>query len=127
MLSASTSRHIRGEFPPPAGLLDQAKMVLITYDPAWDTPEVLREYEQRGLELDDRTMFLRPSVHSEHSLLICFVAYFLNRWALEIQMPGSSRGVGSVVMPRTVSGTPYDVDGLFAPHGSKQETCWQQY
>jgi protein SCO1/2 len=52
-----------------AGLLEQVKLVLITYDALYDTPKVMRDYaEKNHLVLDDRLMYLRPAVDPKHRL-----------------------------------------------------------
>jgi protein SCO1/2 len=52
-----------------AGLLDRVNLVMITYDPLYDTPKVLEDYSKRlGLRLDDHVMFFRPPVDPEYRL-----------------------------------------------------------
>jgi len=52
-----------------AGILDRIRLVLITYDPAWDTPvRVTRYARDIGLAVDDRTLFLIPNVDDRQSL-----------------------------------------------------------
>jgi protein SCO1/2 len=51
------------------GLLNQVKLILITYDAQYDTPKVMREYAGRnGLNLDEHALFLRPAVDAQHNL-----------------------------------------------------------
>ncbi len=51
------------------GLLTKVRLLLVTYDADWDTPEVLRKYSERyKLALDDHVMFLRPAPDPYHRL-----------------------------------------------------------
>lgn len=51
------------------GLLNQVKLVLISYDAQYDTPKVMRDYAERNdLELDEHALFLRPQADAQHRL-----------------------------------------------------------
>ena len=51
------------------GLREKVKLVLITYDAQYDTPQVMRDYATRNqLALDEHALYLRPGVDPEHKL-----------------------------------------------------------
>ena len=53
-----------------AGIESNVRLLLISYDPAYDTPKRLRQYgEQRGLKFTNAKM-LRPSPRDTHELLM---------------------------------------------------------
>ncbi len=53
-----------------AGLDERVNLVLMTYDPVFDTPEPLERYgTDRGLVFNDRVMMLRPGVERFRELL----------------------------------------------------------
>lgn len=57
----ATMARLRGQLAS-RGLLDDVRLVIVTYDAKHDAPEDLRRYAERlGLFLDDQTLFLRPS------------------------------------------------------------------
>jgi cytochrome oxidase Cu insertion factor (SCO1/SenC/PrrC family) len=52
-----------------AGLSDRVRLLLVSYDPGYDTPVVLRSYAKvHSLRLDDRALFLQPELDPGHVL-----------------------------------------------------------
>jgi cytochrome oxidase Cu insertion factor (SCO1/SenC/PrrC family) len=52
-----------------SNLAQRVRLLLITFDPAYDTPTVMRAFARlNGLHLDQNTVFLRPEPDHEHRL-----------------------------------------------------------
>jgi protein SCO1/2 len=64
----SAMGELRGDLER-SGLLGKVRLLLVTYDPAYDTPAVLRSFARfNGLRLDSNALFLQPAQDGEHRL-----------------------------------------------------------
>lgn len=67
-LAASTMAKLQAEVEK-AGLSDQVQLVVMSYDPEFDSPSVLKKYaEERGIRCNSGAMMLRPEPKSKLQL-----------------------------------------------------------